>query len=291
MDKILQQIINGLSIGSVYALMAVGYSLVYSIMNFSNFAHGSVVMLGSYFGFFSIVAFGIPWPIAFAIALLGTGVLAILIEAIAYKSLRKRKAPFLFFIISAMGVSMCLDNFVIAAIGPTPKKIPTELPNLSISIGSVNIQSLDLYMLILSAVSLAALIVFIDKTKMGKAIQAAAYNMKASALMGINTDRVIAVVFLIGGVLAGLAGVFYGMKYQVSPTNSASTIKSFIAAVFGGLGSLPGAVLGSVLLGLIEVFSSEVLSTFKDLIAFVLLLVVLVVRPSGIMGKNVEDKA
>ena len=151
---------------------------------------------------------------------------------------------------------------------------------------------IDLAIFVVAAICLAILMIFIDFTKLGKAIQATAYNMKASALMGINPNFVIILVFAIGGGLAGIAGVLYGMKYQVFPQMSAITLKSFIAAVFGGLGSLPGALLGSVLLDLIETFVSGYLSTqYRDLFAFLILITMLVVRPSGIMGKDVEDKA
>jgi len=297
MDQFLQQLVNGLSIGSIYALMAVGYSLVYSIMNFSNFAHGSVIMLGAYFGFYSLTALGVPFSVAFGIAIFGTAAIAVIIERLAYKPLRDRRAPFLYFIITAMGASIFIDNSVIATIGPTPKTFPTDLlPTFlqgdPLEWGALSVGRIDISIFVVAVICLALLIIFIDFTKLGKAIQATAYNMKASALMGINPDFVIILVFAIGGGLAGVAGVLYGMKYQVFPQMSAITLKSFIAAVFGGLGSLPGALLGSLLLALIETFVSGYLSTqYRDLFAFIILIAMLVVRPSGIMGKDAEDKA
>jgi len=297
MDQFLQQLVNGLSIGSIYALMAVGYSLVYSIMNFSNFAHGSVIMLGAYFGFYSLTALGVPFSAAFGIAIFGTAAIAVIIERLAYKPLRDRRAPFLYFIITAMGASIFIDNSVIATIGPTPKTFPPDLlpaflQGAPLEWGALSVGRIDLTIFVVAAICLAVLMVFIDFTKLGKAIQATAYNLKASALMGINPDFVIILVFAIGGGLAGVAGVLYGMKYQVFPQMSAITLKSFIAAVFGGLGSLPGALLGSLLLALIETFVSGYLSTqYRDLFAFIILIAMLVVRPSGIMGKDAEDKA
>ncbi|MGB9685360.1 MAG: branched-chain amino acid ABC transporter permease [Rectinema subterraneum] len=292
MVQFLQQLINGLSIGSVYALMAVGYSLVYSIMNFSNFAHGGVIMLGAYFGFFSLTLLKLPFVVAFLLASVGTLAVAIIVERIAYKPLRERKAPFLYFIISAMGASILLENIVIATIGPTFRTYPEVFSKVPITLGPLAIGRLDLIIFAISAVCLTLLILFIEKTKMGKAIQAASYNVKACALMGVNTDRVILTVFGLGGFLAGVAGVFFGMKYTVYPQIGNITTKSFIAAVFGGLGSLPGAVLGSVILGTIETFVAGYLSSqFRDLIAFVILIAVLVLRPTGIMGKVTEDKA
>jgi branched-chain amino acid transport system permease protein len=297
MDQFLQQLVNGLSIGSIYALMAVGYSLVYSIMNFSNFAHGSVIMLGAYFGFFALTSFGMPFYVAFFVAFFGSAAVAVLLERLAYKPLRDRRAPFLYFIITAMGASIFIDNSVIATIGPTPKTFPTDLlPNFfqgePFEWGNLSVGRVDVAIFVLAMICLGLLILFIDFTKLGKAIQATAYNMKAAALMGINPNFVIILVFAIGGGLAGVAGVLYGMKYQVFPQMSAITLKSFIAAVFGGLGSLQGALLGSLLLALIETFVSGYLSTqYRDLFAFLILIAMLVVRPSGIMGKVAEDKA
>ncbi len=292
MAQFLQQLINGVSIGSIYALMAVGYSLVYSIMNFSNFAHGSVIMLGAYFGYYSMTLLGLPFWLAFLAAAAGTAVVAVVLERLAYKPLRDRKAPFLYFIITAMGASIFIDNLVIATIGPTPKMFPEIFPPGPILLGDIALGRIDLVMFVISAVCLVGLILFVDHSKMGKAIQATAYNMKASALMGVNTSFIIIVVFAIGGALAGIAGVLYGMKYQVFPQIGAITLKSFIAAVFGGLGSLPGALLGALLLGMIETLVSGYLSTqYRDLIAFLILITMLVVRPTGIMGKNAEDKA
>lgn len=292
MSALLQQIINGISIGSVYALMAVGYSLVYSIMNFSNFAHGGVIMFGAYFGFFFMTLFKFPFPVAFIGAGLCAAVLAVVIERLAYKPLRNRKAPFLYFIISAMGLSIFLENIVVSTIGPTFRTYPQIFPSASIKLGSVEIGRIDLMMFIVSAVCLALLIYMIDYSKIGKAIQATSYNMNASALMGINTDFIIIFVFGIGGFLAGLAGVLFGMKYTVYPQIGDITIKSFIGAVFGGLGSVPGAVLGAGLLGVIETVTSGYISSqYRDLIAFALLVFVLVIRPTGIMGKSTEDKA
>lgn len=272
--------------------MAVGYSLVYSIMNFSNFAHGSVIMLGAYFGFFALTSLKLPFFLAFILASIGTTIVAILIERVAYKPLRERQAPFLYFIISAMGASIMFENLVIATIGPTFRTYPPILDRTPFYLGPIAIGRLDFLMFVISAVCLAGLIFFIERTKMGKAIQAASYNLKACALMGINTDLIILVVFGLGGLLAGVAGVFFGMKYTVYPQIGNITTKSFIAAVFGGLGSLPGAVIGSVLLGVIETLVAGYLSSqYRDLIAFVILIGVLIFRPTGIMGKSAVDKA
>lgn len=292
MAQFLQQMINGLSIGSVYALMAVGYSLVYSIMSFSNFAHGGVIMLGAYFGFYLLTLFKWPFPLALAGAAICSAVIAVLVERVAYRPLRMRSAPFLYFIISAMGASMFIENFVVATIGPTFKTYPLVLSREPFHLGSLYIGRLDAMIFITAAVCLVLLVYLIDSTKIGKAIQATAFSARASALMGINTDVIVTLVFAIGGFLAGIAGVLFGMKYTVYPQIGAITIKSFIAAVFGGLGSLPGAVVGSVLLGVIETLISGYFSSqFRDLISFSLLIAILVFRPIGLMGKPTEEKA
>lgn len=293
MNVFLQQVVNGLSIGSVYALMAVGYSLVYSIMNFSNFAHGGVIMIGAYIGYFSLTLLNVPFVAAFIISALGTGLLAVLIERIVYRPLRKRNAPFLYFIISAMGASIFLENMVIASpIGPTFRSYPLIFSTEPIMLGSIALGRIDLLMFIISALSLISLVYIIEKTKIGLSIRATSYSIKGSTLMGVNVDMVIFIIFALGGLLAGLAGMLFGMKYTVYPQIGNITTKSFVAAVFGGLGSLPGAVIGSVLLGLIETMTSGILSSqYRDLIVFALLIFVLVFKPTGLMGKSTEDKA
>jgi branched-chain amino acid transport system permease protein len=293
MNGFLQQVINGLSIGSVYALMAVGYSLVYSIMNFSNFAHGGVIMIGAYIGYFSLTLLNVPFVAALIISAMGTGLLAVSIERIVYRPLRKRNAPFLYFIISAMGASIFLENVVIASpIGPTFRSYPQIFSAEPIMLGNIALGRIDLLMFIISAISLIALVYIIEKTKIGLSIRATSYSIKGSTLMGVNVDVVIFVIFALGGLLAGIAGMLFGMRYTVYPQIGNITTKSFVAAVFGGLGSLPGAVIGSVLLGLIETMTSGILSSqYRDLIVFALLIFILVVKPTGLMGKKTEDKA
>ncbi|MBQ1742191.1 MAG: branched-chain amino acid ABC transporter permease [Oscillospiraceae bacterium] len=286
----LQQLVNGICLGGMYALMSVGYSLVYSIMSFSNFAHGGVIMVGAYVGFFALTALKVPFLVAFLLCGVGSGLLAVIIERLVYSPLRKRRAPSLYFIISAMGASIFLENFVIATIDGTPRNYPTLFSN-SIKIGSLSLGLDSLLMIIVSAVSLFVLMIIIQKTKIGLAIRACSYNEKAGTLMGINSSLVIFVVFLMGGVLAGFAGMLYGMRFIVKPTIGQVTNKSFVAAVFGGLGSLPGAIVGSLLLGIMEIFVASINSSLRDLFVYALLILVLIIKPSGLMGKPVEDKA
>lgn len=292
MGDFLQQLINGISIGSIYALMAVGYSLVYSILNFSNFAHGGVIMLGAYFGLYAVQLLSLPFLGALVVAAFVAGLVAVVLEKVAYSPLRKRNAPSLYFIISAMGASIFFENLVIATIGPTFKTYPKLFDTSSVVIGSVSISRLDIIMFAIAVISLGILMFIIGKTKVGLAIRACSYSAKGSNLMGVNVNKIIFVIFLLGGMLAGIAGMMFGMRYTVYPQIGVITNKSFIAAVFGGLGSLPGAVVGSILLGLIETFGVALISSqYRDLIAFSLLIVVLVVKPSGLMGKVTEDKA
>lgn len=291
MNQFLQQLINGLSIGSIYALMAVGYSLVYSIMNFSNFAHGGVIMLSSYIGYYANTLLNVSFAGAIIIATLAAILIASIIERLAYRPLRKLTAPTLYFIISAMGMSILLENLVIATIGPQFKTYPMIFEETTFQVGNLSISKVDVLMLAISALALIGLVLFLNKTRTGMAVRAATYNARASRLMGVNVDRIIMVVFALGGALAGIAGVFFGIKYTVYAQAGIITNKAFIAAVFGGLGSLPGAIVGSILLGVIETFVAAVRSQLRDLIAFVILIGVLVIKPTGIMGKHTEDKA
>lgn len=292
MEQFLQQMINGLSLGSVYALMAVGYSLVYSIMNFSNFAHGGVIMVGAYIGYFAMTAANMPFWMAFLLCGVGAGLLAVLLELTVYTPLRNRNAPFLYYIISAMGASIFLENFVIATIGPTYRTYPQVFSHEPFRLGSLSLSRIDLMIIAVAAIGLITLVIIIDKTKIGLGIRASSFSIKASQLMGVNVNFTIFLVFLLGGILAGFAGMLFGMKYTVYPTIGNITTKSFVAAVFGGLGSLPGAIIGSVLLGIIEVLVSGYLSSnFRDLIAFLILIGILIIKPTGLMGKSSEDKA
>lgn len=291
MNVFFQQLINGLALGSIYALMAVGYSLVYSILSFSNFAHGGVIMLGAYFGFYAMTFLSMPLLGGLIIAAFACGLVAAFLERVAYRPLRKRNAPSLYFIISAMGASIFLENLVIATIGATFKTYPEIFKETALHFAGISINKIDLIMFLIAVVSLLILVFILGKTKIGLAIRAASYSSRGATLMGVNVDKVIFVIFMIGGILAGLAGMMFGMRYTVYPTIGIITNKSFIAAVFGGLGSLPGAVIGSILLGIIETFAASAVSNYRDLIAFALLIFVLVIKPSGLMGKITEDKA
>jgi branched-chain amino acid transport system permease protein len=288
---VIQQLINGLSIGSVYAMIAVGYSIVYSVLNFSNFAHGEILMLGSYIGFFALTKLGLPFSVALGCSIVGAGIIAMLIEKIGYRPLRFRNAPPLYLMITAMGFSVFLQNLSIITLSPNFRTFPYVFSK-PYTIGNVTIGKLDSMIFILTAVALTLLTIFIYRSKLGTAIRATSYNPRVASLMGINPDFVIAIVFMLAGGTAGLGGVLFGMKYTAYPWMGVLTIKAFIAAVVGGLGSLPGAVLGALLLGVTETFAAGyVSSSFRDLFAFTLMIIIIVLRPGGLLGSVTQEKA
>lgn len=292
MDKFLQQLINGISIGFVYALIAIGYSLIYSILSFSNFAHGSFITIGAYTGFFLLMASNLPIIVTVPGAMIGGLIIAVVADKIAYKPIRERGSPTLYFIIASMGMSIFVDNTIIATIGPRFRSYPSIFTITSIQIGDLSISTMDIVAAGAAVVMLIVLVILINKTKTGIAIRAASFDLNVVGLMGVNTNKLIMMVFCIAGALAGLAGYFLGMKYTVYPTlGTIITNKAYIAAVFGGLGSLPGAVIGSIILGVFEmIIAGYVSSSARDIFVYLLLIVILLVKPSGLLGKKLEDK-
>lgn len=292
MDKFLQQLVNGVSIGFVYALIALGYSLIYSILTFSNFAHGAFITLGAYTGFFILMSVNLPWYIALPGAMIGGLAVAVFADKAAYKPIRERGSPTLYFIIASMGISIFADNTVIATIGPRFRSYPEIFAKTAVQFGNISVSTMDLMAAGVSAVILIILVFVVNKTKEGIAIRAASQDLEAVGMMGVNTNRLITTVFVVAGALAGLAGFFLGMKYTVYPTlGSSITTKAYIAAVFGGLGSLPGAVVGSILLGIFEMMiAGYISSSTRDIFVYLLLIIILLVKPSGLLGKKREDK-
>jgi len=292
MTTILQQIINGVSIGSVYALIAVGYSLVYSILKFSNFAHGGVLMLGSYFGFFALTLLNVPFWLALPMAIVGAGLLGIVNERLAYRPIRIRNSPLLYLMISSLGASIFLENFTIVTIGPNFRTYPEVFPIKPFIIGDLSIGRLDVIIFLIGAVSMILLTWIIYGTRIGNAVRATSYDMRVASLMGINPDWIVALVFFLAGASAGLGGVLFGIKYTVWPQMGVLTLKAFIAAVVGGLGSLPGAVLGAMVLGVTETFAAAfVSSAFRDLFSYALMIIIIIIRPGGLLGTVTGEKA
>lgn len=286
-----QQFINALSVGSIYALIAVGYSLIYSILQFSNFAHGSFLVIGAYTGFYLLVAAHLPLYASLGLAMVMGGLAAILTDHLAYRPVRDRGSPTLYFIIASMGVAVFCENMIIVTIGPRFRGFPPTVLSGSVSLGQLTTGWLDLFSAAVAAACLVLLELFIARTKLGFAIRAASFDLEAAGLMGVNVNGLVRLVFFIAGFLAGLAGVCLGMKYTVFPQLGAVTIKAFVAAVAGGLGSLPGAIMGSFVLGALETFVVAFISSrIRDIVVFAVLITVLLVRPSGFLGKRVEEK-
>ena len=289
----IQQLINGLSVGSVYALMAVGYALIYSLLNFTNFAHSITVTIGAFTTFFFLtyamenLFLGIVAGIAVA------AILAAFIEFIAYRPLLKRNARRVYLMIIGLGISVMGDNLIIIAFSGRFRIFPVNFPAESIQILGANIGVVDLLIFFVSMAALLIVEWIIKKTNLGLAIRSASYSLEATSLMGVDTFKLILSIFLIAGSLAGVAGTLLGAKYTTYPSlGTFYTNKAFICAVFGGLGSLPGAVVGALILGVSEaMISAYVSTTLRDLFAYFLLIVILLIRPSGLLGKSSEDKA
>jgi len=294
---VLQTIVTGLSIGAIYALMAVGYSLVFSVLNFSNFAHGAIVTLGAYIAWAVMVKFfHMSFLPALLLSILGAGVLAFLNERIAYSTLRRRRAPSLYLMISAMGVAIALQNLLYATVGAKLYALPPVFTQDSFEVAGAMFSRMDLFAFVFSIVTIALLHFVLTYTKVGMAIRAASYDMEMVSVLGVNLDMLVAVLFLIAGGLGGMAGVFMGVKYMVYPSMGWITNKAYIGAVIGGLGSLPGAIVGGILLGVLESVVSVIaigsvhLSTYRDVFSFGILAVLLIVRPIGLFGRLVEEK-
>ena len=289
---ILQQLVNGISVGGIYGLIASGYALIYSLLGFSNWAHGEVAMLGAYVALMSVTSLNLPFPIAAVLGLLGAGVISTINEKFVYKRIRDNKSPTMFLMIAAMGLSTVFQNGAMLVFGPKFQMFPKLFPISSLNVAGVNIGVLDLISLIVSAIALVALTFLIDKTKLGLGIRAVASNSYTASLLGINVDRFFTLVFMLAGVLAGAAGTLLGLKYTVYPTMGNVALKAFIASVVGGLGSVPGAIVGALIIGVLETFVSGFINAgLRDLITFSLLIAMLLVRPSGLFGKDIQDKA
>lgn len=291
----LQQLINGLSLGSVYALIALGYTMVYGIVKLINFAHGDILMLGAYSGYFVLRQFGttpVGMFLAFIFAMVVCAVISILIERFAYRPLRA--APRLNSLITAIAVSLILQNGarVLPFIGPNPRQYPT-METVNLNLGVVSISNIQLIVIALSAILMIILNYIINYTKTGKAMRAVSYDMQAASLMGISVNKTIAFTFALGAVLAAAGGVLYATAYpQIEPTmGTMPGLKAFVAAVLGGIGSVPGAMLGGYILGIAETMTKGFLvSQFSDAISFSILIIILLVKPTGILGEKMRVK-
>ncbi|MCH5293443.1 MAG: branched-chain amino acid ABC transporter permease [Treponema sp.] len=291
METFLKQFVNGLSLGSIYALIALGYTMVYGIVKLINFAHGDVMMVGAYTGYFILRRTGAT-PAGLLLAFLGAmtvcALLSLLIERCAYRPLRN--APRLNSLITAIAVELILQNTmrVLPFVGPNPRQFPT-METKFFSLGIVQVSNVQVIVIVLSAVLMVVLNYIIRRTKTGRAMRAVSFDMGAASLMGVNVNRTIAITFVIGSVLAGAGGVLYATAYpQVDPfMGYIPGLKAFVAAVLGGIGSIPGAMAGGVILGVAETMTKAYISSqYSDAISYSILIIILLVKPAGLLGKK-----
>lgn len=281
--------------GSLYALVAIGYTMVYGILRLINFAHGDLLMFAAYAAIYGIAIFSLPWYFSFPLAIVITGVMGIVLDRVAYRPLRD--APRISLLISAIGASFLLENLAIVFIGGVPKGFPRpEIFSKVIDIWGLRVQVLTIYTPLITLLLLSGLLYIVYRTKVGKAMRAASKDFETTRLMGINLDRIIAITFLLGSSLAAAGGIMWAMKYpQVNPFMGIFPgLKAFIAAVLGGIGNIVGAVIGGFLLGLGEILIVALvpgLAQYKDAFAFIVLILVLLFRPTGIMGEPIIDKS
>ncbi len=292
MSQVVQQLINGVSLGSIYALIALGYTMVYGIIKLINFAHGDIYMVGAYIGFFAVAQAGLGIFPALVISMVVTGLIGCLVERIAYKPLRH--APRISLLITAIGVSFFLEYTSMLFVSPTPRTFPEVFDSsVAFHIGDFIVNGQQVLIFAITFVLTLLLTYIVQKTKIGKAMRAVSFDTETAQLMGIDADRVIGATFGIGSALAAAGGVLVGVYYNsIDPLMGIMPgLKAFVAAVLGGIGSLPGAVVGGLILGVIEAFVSGFLSsTFRDAAAFAILILVLLFRPSGIFGRDAQEK-
>ncbi len=288
----LDHLINGLSLGSIYAIIALGYTMVYGIAKMLNFAHGDIIMVGAYVAFCGLQYWGVPPVLAILLAMVVCTLLGITIEGLAYRPLRQ--ATSLAVLITAIGMSYLLQNIALMIWGANPKSFPTTFINsTSLHLGKLNISSATIITILVNIVIMVALTLFTSKTKLGKAMRCVSEDRGAAELMGVNVNRTISLTFAIGSALAAIAGILLCSSYPIlqPTTGSMPGIKAFTAAVFGGIGSIPGAMLGGVLLGIIEIFGKAYISTeLGDAIVFAVLIIVLLFKPAGLLGKPMREK-
>ncbi|MDT8903330.1 branched-chain amino acid ABC transporter permease [Anaeroselena agilis] len=291
LQQFYQQLVNGISLGSIYALIALGYTMVYGIIRLINFAHGDVYMLGAYVAFFATTFLKLSFFPALIVAMAVSALVGVTIERFAYRPLRN--APRIAVLITAIGVSLFLEYGGMLVVSPQPRTFPALLPTEIYNLGGVVINSYQIIILVVSLILMAILTYIVHRTKIGKAMRAVSFDNDTARLMGIDVDRVISFTFAIGSALAAAAGVLVGIYYNsIDPLMGIMPgLKAFVAAVLGGIGILPGAMLGGVIMGVVEAMvSGFISSTFRDAAAFGILILILLFRPSGLLGKYVREK-
>lgn len=290
--ELIQQLVNGLSLGSIYALIALGYTMVYGIVKLINFAHGDVFMVGAFVGFYTITILHLSFIPALLISMAACAIFGVIIERIAYKPLRN--ATRIAALITAIGVSLLIEYGMIYIRGAQPEAYPSDvLPTNEINIFGVSISSQSIFIFAVAVILMIILQFVVHKTKIGKAMRAVSYDTDAARLMGINVDNTISATFAIGSALAGAAGVIFGIYYiKIEPLMGIIPgLKAFVAAVLGGIGIIPGAMVGGLVLGVIEALVSAAgFSLWRDAVAFIVLILILIFRPQGLFGKNKKEK-
>lgn len=298
MEQFVQQLINGLSLGAIYALIALGYTMVYGILRLINFAHGDVYMVGAFAGYYVVqwlspsVGSGLGGLfVSLAAAMVACGVIGFVIERAAYRPIRK--APRLNALITAIGISLLLENLAQIVFGADPKRFPELIERSTFTIGIATISNIQVIVLVTAVILTVALEFIVHRTRMGTAMRAVSFSHDAAGLMGININRVISFTFVLGSVLAGAAGILVGLYNQkIDPLMGIMPgLKAFVAAVLGGIGNIPGAILGGLIMGIAETLTVGYLSsTYRDAITFVILIAVLLFRPTGLLGKQQRTK-
>jgi len=296
MEYLIQQLINGIQLGTMYALLALGYTMVYGIVRLINFAHADIFMIGIYTALFTATKYQVPFPLIIVISMIVCAVVGVVIEKVAYKPLRYK--PRLSALITALGVSLFLENFCALpfVFGPEYRSFPKLITKRTFVIWeryNVTVSNIFLINLAVVSVLLLGLLYLVHKTMIGKKMRAVSFDKPTASLMGVNVDRTISFTFLIGTALAGASGVLYGMTYTAIQSPYLGIWpgwKAFIAAVIGGIGSIPGAVVGAYLMGISEVFATSINSDLGFGMAFVILIIVLIVRPTGLLGKRIQEK-
>ncbi len=287
----LQQLINGLILGSVYALLALGYTMVYGIIKLINFAHGDIYMMGAFIGYFLITKYHMNFFVALVLTMVLKAILGVVIEFLAYRPLRNSTR--IAALITAIGVSFFLEYSMVRLVGANKHAFPQTLATVKYNLGPVSVTNVQLIILGVSIFLMLALQFIVQKTKMGKAMRAVSVDSDAAQLMGINVNSTISFTFALGSALAGAGGVLIGLYYNsVDPLmGMVPGIKAFVAAVLGGIGIIPGAAVGGFMIGLLETFSVSIgLASYKDAVVYAVLIIILLVRPAGILGKNVKEK-
>lgn len=293
-ELFLQHLTNGISLGSLYALVAIGYTMVYGILRLINFAHGEIFMMSLYFVFYGVAVFAMPWYISFIVSIILTCLLGMLVERAAYKTLRD--SPRITVMVSAIGTSFLLQNLSVVLFGGRPKAFPTvKLFTEVIQLGAVSLQRLTIFIPITTLVLLFALLYLVNQTKTGMAMRAVSKDHETARLMGVDVNRTITITFGIGSILAAVGGIMWGMKFpQIQPSMGVIPgLKCFIAAVIGGIGNITGAVIGGFILGIGEIMLVAMLpqlTGYRDAFAFILLIVILLFKPTGIMGEKISEK-